>query len=115
MTTSTAAGQAFNAGVRLDYTKHWECPKCPAQHVSNRPEIHTPLHNCPGVVGALIPFVEAGVKADFRINRREDYLGSDSAQTDRNGVPVMSITTLREDGEDCTVLAPTINVRILQD
>lgn len=65
--------------------------------------------------GAYVPFVERGVKADFRINRREDYVGTDSVWKDGDGVPVMSVTTLREDGEDCMAFAPCANVRVSLD
>lgn len=107
--TTEAVGQAFNAGVRLDYTQYWDCPACPQQHVTNRPEVHTPIHQCSGMRGAWVPFKEAGVKAGLRINRREDYAGTDTLVTDGDGVPVMSVTTVREDGEDCMVFAPCIN------
>lgn len=112
---SVGTGQAFNAGVRIDYTKHWECPRCPQQHITNRPDIHTPMHHCVGMRGVLVPFVQAGVKADFRINDRQDYLGSDTVHTDRDGNVVMSVTTLREDGEDCVVHAPCVNIHLVQD
>jgi hypothetical protein len=104
--TSEMVGSAFNAGVRIDYTKNWECSHCPQQHITNRPDVHTPIHQCGGMRGAWVPFVPAGSKASLRINRREDYVGSDLVRTDGDGIPVMSVTTLREDGEDCMVFAP---------
>jgi hypothetical protein len=62
--------------------------------------------------GAWVPFVVAGTKAALRINRREDYQGSDNLTCDGEGVPVMSVTTQRDEGEDCTVFAPGINVKL---
>jgi hypothetical protein len=112
--TSVASAMALNAGVLLDYTRHWDCPHCVQQHVTNMPAIHTPLHQCAGMKGAWVPFVEHGTKASLRINRREDYLGSDTPTTDGEGVPVMSVTTLRDDGEDCHVFAPCINRNFTQ-
>lgn len=98
-------------GVLLDNRKEWECPRCPQQHITNEAAPHLPYHQCPGMRGAFVPFVERGVKADLRINRREDYVGTDTVWTDGDGIPVMSVTTMREDGEDCMVFAPCANVR----
>jgi hypothetical protein len=50
--------------------------------------------------------VAAGIKAKLTINERGDYVGKDLVQTDGYGRPVMSITTTRDDGEDCTIFAP---------
>ena len=111
-TTSTAVSAAFNGGVVVSYRREWECPHCPAQKVTEIPAPHSPFHTCPAFRGAMMPFVERGVKAAFRVNRREDYVGSDSVVTDGDGIPVMSVTTIREDGEDCAVFAPSINAVI---
>jgi hypothetical protein len=51
--------------------------------------------------------VPAGTKAKVEAKEREDYVGKEEVQTDGEGKPVMSIVTTRDEGQDCTVLAPT--------
>lgn len=71
---------------------------------------HTRFHNCRGLRGLSAPMVPAGVRAKVEAREREDYIGRDSAQTDGEGRPIMSIVTTRDDGQDCVVLAPCVNV-----
>lgn len=101
-------------GVLLDPTRYWECPACSAQFVTHILQPHAPFHPCKSskMKGALVPYVEKGVKASLRINRREDYQGTDIVTVDGEGVPVMSVTTQREDGEDCMIFAPCIRLGI---
>jgi alkyl sulfatase BDS1-like metallo-beta-lactamase superfamily hydrolase len=54
-----------------------------------------------------VPMVAAGVKAKHVIRRREDYSHGDILARDSDGRVVMSVQTVRDDGEDCTVFAPT--------
>lgn len=51
--------------------------------------------------------VPAGTKAKITAHDREDYVGNEVVQTDPSGRPIMSITTTRDEGEDCMVFAPT--------
>lgn len=44
-----------------------------------------------------------------RINERQDYIGTDTPTTDANGRIIQSVTTVREEGEDCHIFAPTVN------
>lgn len=93
--------------------RHWVCASgCGVTKVTQIAEPHSPLHQCPYHRGAFVPLVESGIKAGIRINRREDYLGTDIATTDGDGVPVMSVTTLRDDGEDLTVFAPCVTAKL---
>jgi hypothetical protein len=46
------------------------------------------------------------VSAKHAAVERGDYTNGDLVQTDDNGRVVMSVTTTRDDGEDCTVYAP---------
>lgn len=85
---------------------HWQCPECHLQHVTTRRDIHTPLHQCARLRGAWAPFVPAGTKAHLVLNDREDYVGRELVTCDGHGRPVMSVTTLRNDGQDCAVFAP---------
>lgn len=109
----TAGGAAFNAGIKILQTiKRWYCPECGRQHVTNIPQPHSPMHQCASLKGAWVPFVEEGIKASLRVNEREDYIGTDIGQTDDDGKIIRSITTIREDGEDCHILAPTVIKKI---
>lgn len=38
--------------------RHWGCPACPVTDVTQKPEVHTQMHNCPGTGGLMIPLVE---------------------------------------------------------
>lgn len=102
MTTSSAVDLAAFVPHR-----YWECPNCSATHVTREPRPHTPFHPCRGMWGLTAPFVPAGTRAAVTPNRREDYLGSDVPHVDGDGRPVMSLTTTRDDGQDCALLAPT--------
>lgn len=92
--------------VLIGAEHQWRCPECLREHVTHRREPHTPLHQCARLRGAWAPFVAAGVKAHLEINERGDYVGKDLVTCDSNGRPVMSVTTHRNDGEDCTIFAP---------
>ena len=51
--------------------------------------------------------VPAGTRCKVEAVEREDYVGKERVQTDANGRPVMSVVTVRDDGQDVAVLAPT--------
>jgi hypothetical protein len=55
--------------------------------------------------------VPEGTKCKVEAKEREDYIGNDMVQLDGEGRPVMSLVTTREDGQDCTVYAPTATMR----
>ncbi len=65
------------------------------------------MHPCRGMAGLMIPLVPAGQRCKVEAVEREDYIGDELVQTDGNGRPVMSVITTRDDGQDCTVYAPT--------
>lgn len=96
-------------GILLDHTENWECPSCGLQHVTTNAGTQIPLHQCPTHALAWVPLVRAGVKAHHRINERQDYLGTDSAETgtDAEGRIIQSVTTEREEGEDTHIFATT--------
>jgi len=90
--------------VLLNGSRHWECPNCPAVYVTAVAEPHIPFHECPGLRGILAPYVEAGTRCKVEAVDREDYEGSElGLRTDRDGRPVMSVVTTRDDGQDCAV------------
>lgn len=88
--------------------KIWHCPKCPA--AARTVDDKTPMHNCGGMAGLFVPLVAEGGKVDLIAVEREDYIGREDVQYDANGRPVMAVITRRDDGEDCTVYAPTAQI-----
>lgn len=93
-------------GVLLTPEHRWECPNCPAVHVTHETQPHTPFHTCRGLRGLTAPYVQAGARAKVEAVERGDYVGLERVQTDGNGRPVMAVVTTRDDGQDCAVLAP---------
>jgi hypothetical protein len=55
----------------------------------------------------MAPLVKEGTKVKIETVERQDYVRRELVQTDANGRPVMAVVTTREDGQDCTVYAPT--------
>lgn len=93
--------------ARLTREQRWECPNCPATDVTFEARAHSRFHTCPGVKGLTAPMVPAGVSCKVEAREREDFIGDELVQTDGDGRPVMALVTTRDDGEDCTVFAPT--------
>lgn len=84
----------------------WYCPECRLEDVTHETRPHSQMHQCPKLRGAWAPFAAAGTKAHLIVNERQDYVGADLVTTDPSGRVVMSVTTVREDGEDCAIFAP---------
>jgi hypothetical protein len=87
--------------------QHWVCPACDQTDVTHEARPHSRMHSCRGLRGLTVPMVPDGVRAEHRINRREDYAGRQILQRDGDGNVVMSVTTIRDEGQDCSVMAPT--------
>jgi NADPH-dependent 2,4-dienoyl-CoA reductase/sulfur reductase-like enzyme len=85
--------------------RDWHCPACPAE--ARTVDAKTPMHPCPGLAGLMAPLVLRGRRAKVEAVERQDYIGRELVQTDGNGRPVMAVVTTRDDGQDCTVFAPT--------
>ncbi len=83
----------------------WRCPSCGLTNRTLSPE--AVWHPCPALKGLNAPMVPFATSAKHVVQEREDYEGKDIAQRDSDGKVVMSILTIRDDGQDCTVLAPT--------
>lgn len=98
--------------VLLQPEHRWVCPNCTTTRITHEVKPHTPLHSCKGMKGLTLPFVSEGTKCVRIINKREDYVNGELVQTDKEGNVVMSVTTIRDDGEDCTVYAPTAKAEI---
>lgn len=64
------------------------------------------------LAGLTAPFVPAGTAAAHQRIERDDYIAGEAVQTDGNGRPVMALVTHRDDGQDCTVFAPTATVTV---
>lgn len=86
---------------------HWSCPNCTATHVTHEARPHIPFHICRGLRGAYAPYVPDGTECKVIAVDREDYVRGELVQTDATGRPVMAVVTVRDDGQDCAVLAPT--------
>lgn len=113
MAHGSAHSAAFNAGIVIDMDRRWQCNSCGRLHVTkSSTEVQTPMHQCAAMAGTWVPFVPAGTDAVIRVEERQDYIGKDTVFFDTNGRPIMSVYTTREDGEDCHILAPTVNMTI---
>lgn len=89
--------------------QRWRCPNCTVETVTTDPRAH-PFHRCTGLVGLSAPLVEAGVRCAVGAYEREDYIGTELVQlveVDGRARPIAQIRTVRDDGEDCVILAPT--------
>lgn len=92
--------------VALTVEFRWVCPNCTQTARTHEARPHTRYHACRGLYGLSAPFVQDGVHCKVEAIEREDYLGTDRAQCDGEGRPIMAIVTTRDDGNDCAVLAP---------
>lgn len=79
----------------------WYCPKC--TEAARTVDDSIPMHKCTYGNGMISPLIRVGTKAKIIVVEREDYVGKEDAQTDINGRPVMAITTVRDEGQDCIV------------
>lgn len=95
--------------VVLTAEYRWECPNCPDTLVTA--DARLPLHACSGLRGLSAPFVAAGTRCKVEAVERGDWVRSEMVQTDGEGRPFMSVVTTRDDGQDCTVLAPCATAR----
>jgi hypothetical protein len=94
-------------GLLLDPpVRRWECPSCDHTDVTREARPHTRMHPCAGLGGITVPMVPAGTRAEHRLVEREDYVGAERVRL-LDGRPLMNVTTVRDEGQDCTVYAPT--------
>lgn len=105
-------------GILLDGSVDLHCTFCGEQR--RVPQFRDPagdatyegeFHQCPSL-GVYAPLTVVGMSCEVEKHEREDYVGTDAAQCDNDGRPIMSVTTTRDDGTDCVVLAPTIQVKV---
>jgi hypothetical protein len=91
--------------------RRWECPNCDLTDVTREAQPHSRFHNCAGLAGLSAPMVPAGTRCKVTAHEREDYIGAEDVQYDGDGRPIMAIVTTRDEGQDCTVLAPCATAR----
>lgn len=96
----------------LKTERRWVCPNCTYTDVTFEMAPHTRFHPCRGLRGLTAPMVPDGLRAKVEAVDREDYVGEEMPQVDGEGRPVMSIITTRDDGQDCSVLAPTAHSNV---
>jgi len=85
----------------------WRCPACGKTDRTAESRPHTRFHPCPRMHGLSTPMVRAGTAAKLVLNERQDYVGKELVRLDDRGRPAMSISTIRDDGQDAVVFAPT--------
>lgn len=85
--------------------RYWYCPNCDVE--ARSVDSSLPMHRCGGISGLTAPLILRGTTAKTTVNDREDYVGKELVQTDAEGRVVMSTTTTRDDGEDCTIYVST--------
>lgn len=97
--------------IELNTIREWNCPNCWATATTTEPRPHTQFHTCPGVNGLAAPLVLAGTRCKIVAVEREDYIGKDIVRLDDRGRAVMALLTVRDDGQDAVVFAPTATAR----
>lgn len=85
--------------------RYWYCPNCDAE--ARTVDAALPMHKCKGIAGLTSPLILRGTNAKIEANEREDYVGDELVQTDAEGRVIMSTTTTRDDGQDCTIYVAT--------
>lgn len=90
--------------------QHWVCPRC-TKTACTRGQANR-YHPCPGVHGVVSPMVLEGTRCKLTAVEREDYIGGEDVQCDDDGRPITAVLITRDDGEDCTVYAPTVWMKV---
>lgn len=89
----------------------WICHLCGGKDVTKEARVHTRMHTCPKT-GLTTPMYDEKLKVKVEVTEREDYIGNEIVQLDKEGRPVMNIRTTSDDGEDLIVYAPTSTARV---
>lgn len=88
----------------------WWCPNCDA--AARTVDAKRPMHRCRGTAGLLVPLVPEGVRAKHERVERQDWIGAEQVRFDAEARPTMSVLTTTDDGQDCTVFAPTAKAKM---
>lgn len=96
--------------------QRWWCPSCGLEDrtdhgsagiIDGQAVAASRMHDCPALGFLSTPLLPAGVNGKHEAVERPDYVGDEDVRYDANGRPVMAIVTTRDEGQDCTVFAPT--------
>lgn len=93
--------------VLLAPERRWSCPNCELTEVTHEAQPHVRMHTCKGLRNITAPMIPAGTRCKVYARERDDYLNGDLATRDGAGRPIMSVVTVRDDGQDAIVFAPT--------
>lgn len=85
----------------------WYCPNCHQRGMTRETRPHSRYHHCPKLGGLVAPMLVVGTKAKVTAVERQDYVGKEHGLVYRDGRPIMSVVTEREEGTDVMVFAPT--------
>ena len=88
----------------------WYCPNCGLTDQTRLPAgtVHVQYHTCPKLRFLSAPMVRKGVAAKVEVHEIEGYVGKELVQYDPEvGRPLMNIETVRDEGTDLIVFAPT--------
>lgn len=87
--------------------RRWHCLGQGCESAAVTVDGKTPMHRCRAVAGLMVPLAPEGTRGKIEAVERDDWVGRELVQTNADGRPVMSVVTTRDDGQDCTVYAPT--------
>lgn len=91
--------------------RHWQCPHRHCSSWATTRDDKVPMHNCAQTRGLLVPLVPVGQRGEHRVVERGDWVGNEQVQLDpEKQRPVMSVVTVTDRGQDCTVYAPTASI-----
>jgi len=110
-TTARPPLAGLNGGQLLALVTNWYCPNCGRTDQTREVQPHTRYHDCPKLAGMSAPLLPQGTKAKVFTKEREDYVGQDLVRLDDNGRPIMTVITVRDEGQDAMVFAPTAVLR----
>ena len=92
--------------------REWYCPNCTTTDTTRELRPHTRFHTCPKLRFLTAPLLEVTVKAKVALTEREDYVNNEAVFLDpEKQRPVMNIVTIRDEGTDAMVFAPTATLR----
>src|SRR3990167_9482575 len=86
----------------------WICPACGKTDQTREARPHSRFHICPKMRGLTTPMVRVGTAAKLVLNEREDYVNGEHVRLDPGRRrPGLAIDTVRNNGQDAVVFAPT--------
>lgn len=96
------------APIDLLIVEEWYCPNCGrTEQIKTMKSPHVRMHICPKIEGGMTaPMIKQGIKAHVYAVMRQDYVGKERVQLSPTGKPVMTIVTVRDDGQDAIVFVP---------